>query len=101
MSPYPIVEGQDLTVRAAGTTAEQLEDGSVAEVRVKLYGIKVFSETVKLCEGENCPIAKGPLEAKISTSVPRVGLSATVTVEVAIKDENGAEVDCVEHLAFI
>ncbi|KAK3271889.1 hypothetical protein CYMTET_19788 [Cymbomonas tetramitiformis] len=94
ISPYPVKEGGNLDVQVTGTTSEVVTGGK-ATITAKLGFIKVFSEVITLCDDIKCPVPVGPLTFKLEQAIPSIGLAATITVEVAITDQNNAEVACV------
>ncbi|KAJ3402575.1 Phosphatidylglycerol/phosphatidylinositol transfer protein [Chytridiales sp. JEL 0842] len=76
ISPDPPKRGAPLTVHVSGVLSEDVTDGSVADVKVKLGVIKLLEQRMELCKeikqiGRECPVEKGDVEIVHTVDIPR------------------------------
>ncbi|CAO1618894.1 unnamed protein product [Parajaminaea phylloscopi] len=98
VSPDPPVPGQNLTVKAKGIVKSRIEEGSIADVTVKIGLIKLLSKQFDICEearnndvAVKCPVQPGEYEITQVVALPREIPPAKFNVHVnaiGAKDED-------------
>ncbi|PWN49531.1 hypothetical protein IE53DRAFT_306603, partial [Violaceomyces palustris] len=78
ITPDPPRPGQNLTVIAKGVVSEEISDGSVADVVVKLGLIKLLTKSFDVCEEARvnkaeiqCPVSPGEYQIQQTVALPR------------------------------
>jgi hypothetical protein len=90
--------GTDLKVSIKGRPDVTVSKDATAKVEVRIHGIKLYSETVKLCEEfeVNCPLESGKDFTAIMTyAVPSVTPAIDLHLSVKVSD-NGKDIGCFE-----
>ncbi|KZT43803.1 hypothetical protein SISSUDRAFT_1057339 [Sistotremastrum suecicum HHB10207 ss-3] len=103
VSPDPPRPGQNMTVTVTGTVKETIEDGSEADVAVKLGLLKLLTRTFDLCEEarENdaevqCPIEAGYYEVSQTVALPKEIPPAVFSVDLSAYTAEGDDLLCLK-----
>jgi hypothetical protein len=103
VKPDPPVAGQNLTVYAKGTLNADLDEGSYADVVVKLGFIRLLSRRFDICElaRENdaelqCPLKPGQYEITHTVELPREIPPARFNVHVSGKTQADVDLMCMD-----
>ncbi|KAL2916714.1 Phosphatidylglycerol/phosphatidylinositol transfer protein [Polyrhizophydium stewartii] len=99
LSPDPPVRGSPLEVLLNGTLSEDVVEGAVAQVTVKLGFIQIIDRPYDLCEQATavdleCPIAKGPVLVKKAFDIPRELPPGRYRVNVDVRNADDKHVGC-------
>jgi hypothetical protein len=90
--------GTDLKVSIKGRPDVTVSKDSTAKVEVRIHGIRLYSETVKLCEEfeVDCPLESGKdFTAVMTYAVPSVTPAVDLHLSVKVSD-NGEDIGCFE-----
>lgn len=90
--------GTDLKVSIKGRPDITVSNEATAKVEIRIHGVRLYSETVRLCEEfeVNCPLNSGKdFNAVMTYSVPLATPSVDLHMSVKVSD-NGQDVGCFE-----
>ena len=88
--------GTDLKVSIKGRPDIVVSKDATAKVEIRIHGVRLYSETVKLCEEfqVDCPLESGKdFNAVMTYSVPSVTPAVDLHMSVKVSD-NGQDVGC-------
>lgn len=103
VKPDPPIAGQNLTVYAKGTVNADIEEGTFADVVVKLGFIRLLSKRFDVCQlaEENdaelkCPVKAGEYEMTHTVELPREIPPARFNVHVSGKTQADVDLMCMD-----
>jgi hypothetical protein len=105
VSPDPPQPGQDLTINASGYVSETIQEGSYADVTVKLGLVKLLTKKFDVCdEARNanadiqCPVDPGEYTISQTVQLPKEIPKAKFVVQVRAYTDDDADMLCLNLL---
>lgn len=101
VSPFPLVAGQDILIKASGSTTETLTAGTVT-ITASAFGITVLKENKDLCQFASCPVNAGPASIAATQAIPKsVPALKDIEIKVEAVDQSNNEILCISFKADI
>jgi len=99
LTPNPPVAGQNLTIEAAGTFSEDVEEGAYVMLQVKYGLIRLINTKADLCEqvhnvDMSCPIKEGKTTVQKDVAIPGQVPSGKYAVVADVYNKNDQPIVC-------
>eukprot|EP00310_Coccolithus_braarudii_P013202 CAMPEP_0183351498 /NCGR_PEP_ID=MMETSP0164_2-20130417/25268_1 /TAXON_ID=221442 /ORGANISM="Coccolithus pelagicus ssp braarudi, Strain PLY182g" /LENGTH=144 /DNA_ID=CAMNT_0025523691 /DNA_START=53 /DNA_END=487 /DNA_ORIENTATION=+ len=102
--PWPPVEGQNVTITAAGSLSEQVTAGNY-DATVSFDGIPILSKSGNICDLDPskfpCPVPSGSFSKTLTIAVPNLNLQGSIGVKLTVTDQNNKQLICAQLTANI
>jgi len=101
VSPDPVVSGQNLDVKASGTSTMALSSGTI-EIAASVFGVTVLKENKDLCDCMSCPVDVGEFSLNYAYALDsKVPAFKNVEIKVTGIDNSSAEIFCISFVTDI
>ncbi|CAO3626275.1 unnamed protein product [Mucor hiemalis] len=106
VTPELVTPGAEVTIEAQGTLSEDVDEGTYADVVVKLGLIKLIHRRFDLCEelrnDKNelqCPLKKGKVVIKQTVKLPKEIPPGKFSVQAVVYNAEDSDVTCLNVVA--
>lgn len=97
-TPWPPVEGQDLSLKVDAVLDEAITEDATYSITAKVFGVKVFSQEGKLADLDapagTFPVPAGEFERQMTEAIPSLPISGTAKIHLTASDKDGNELIC-------